>query len=187
MSKRRKVSMTGIVLVICMLICLLIALAVVPGGFGSDNKKDLDDENTPGLHEVIEDGSPLMIFDKRAETRALIKEFDEDTVQSVSAALGNEGSSVVIDVTEEEEITAIYKALKNVVVGEELGPDESDATAASSSPNAEGGCNISFVLSDDSTCDFVFESTEVYYLDGSRYAVSGTEGLWSVIKELGNQ
>lgn len=187
MSKRRKVSKTGIVLVICMLICLLLALAVVPGGFGSDSKKDLDDENTPGLHEVIEDGSPLMIFDKRAETRALIKEFDEDSVQSVSAALGNEGSSVVLDVTEEEDITAIYKALKNVVVGEELGPDESDATAASSSPNAEGGCNISFVLSDDSTCDFVFESTEVYYLDESRYAVSGTEGLWSVIKELGDQ
>ena len=43
MSKRRKVSKTGIVLVICMLICLLLALAVVPGGFGSDNKKDLDD------------------------------------------------------------------------------------------------------------------------------------------------
>ena len=188
MSGKRKFSKTGIVLVFCMLICLILALAVVPGGFGSgekDKSKDLDDENTPGLQTVIEDGSPLLIFDKRTETKALMSAFEDDAIESVSAALGNEGGAFALDTADQNEITAVYKALKNVVVGEELGPDDSDATSAGNASNTDGGCNVFFTLSDGSTCDFTFESSEVYYINGDRYAVSGTEDLWSVIEELG--
>ena len=185
MNKRRKFSMTGVVLVCCMLVCLLLALAVVPGGFGSDKKKDLDDDNTPGLQAVIEDGSPLMIFDKRAETRALMTDFEDDAVESVSAVQGNEGNSIFMDSDSQDEITAVYKALKNVIIGDELGEDDSDPTAASTAPNNEGACFVAFTLSDGSTCDFTFESTEVYNYGDARYAADGTEGLWSVIEELG--
>ena len=81
MSAKKKFSKTGLILVACMIVCLLLALAVVPGGFGSDKKKDLDDENTPGIKTVLEDGSPLMIFDKRDEVKTLIADFDDEKVQ----------------------------------------------------------------------------------------------------------
>lgn len=97
----------------------------------------------------------------------------------------NEGGAFALDTADQNEITAVYKALKNVVVGEELGPDDSDATSAGNASNTDGGCNVFFTLSDGSTCDFTFESSEVYYINGDRYAVSGTEDLWSVIEELG--
>ncbi|MDO4869209.1 MAG: hypothetical protein Q4A65_02780 [Bacillota bacterium] len=186
-DKKRKFSMTGILLVGCMLVCLILALAVVPGGFGSDQKQDLDDENTPGLQAVIEDGSPLLIYDKRPETKALMSDFEEGMVASVNATLGNEGHSVLVDTDEQSEITEIYKALKNVMIGDELGPDDTDPTASTNSPNALGACYISFELSDGSTCDFTFENTEVYDMGDGRYAAAGTEGLWAVIEELGDE
>ena len=170
----RKFSKTGLVLVICMIVCLLIGLSVVPGGFGSDNKKDLDDENTPGLQTVIEDGSPLMIFDKRPEVRKLISDFDEDKVQSLSAELYVDGNGSAMNVESQKEITVVYKALKNVVVGEKLDGGKSSGT----------DCSITFVLADGTACDFAFENESVYLLDGERYEAAGTEGLWSAIQEL---
>ena len=179
MNKKRSFSKTGLILVACMIVCLLLGLAVVPGGFGSDNKKDLDDENTPGIQEVLKDGSPLMIFDKRPEVKALIADFDEDQIKSVSATLSVDGDhgAVTVDAMNagsQDEITAVYKALKNVIIGDQLEAGKS----------AEADCTVTFTLADGSTCDFAFENEEVYLLDGKRYAAGGTEGLWSVIQEL---
>ena len=187
--------MTGIVLVVCMLICLLLALAAVPGGLGSDKKKALDDENTPDLHEVIEDGSPLMIFDKREETKALMTAFDGDAIESVSAAAGNEGASSAADTSSQKEITAVYKALKNVIIGEELKGDaiSADGTASDALPsdsdaaNADGGCLISFLMDDGTECTFAFGSAEVYELNGKYYAASGTKNLWSAVQDLAEE
>lgn len=173
----RKFSKTGLVLVICMVVCLLIGLAVVPGGFGSDNKKDLDDENTPGLQDVLENGTPLIIFDKRDEVKTLISDFDNDEVDSVIAELTVGNNSYSVNVTNQKEITEIYKAVKNVVVGDEL------TNAKSSSAD----CSLTFTLADGSACGFAFENESVYMLDGKHYEAAGTEGLWSVIQELGDE
>ena len=184
-GNKKRFSKTGIILVGCMLICLILALAVVPGGFGSDDKKDLDDENTPGIQDVIENGSPLLIFDKRPATKALMSEFEENTVESVSATVGNEGHTAILDSADPGDITEVYKALKNVIIGDELGPSDADPTAANNAPNSLGACYVTFELSDGSTADFMFENTEVYNIDDSRYSAAGTEGLWSVVEELG--
>lgn len=177
MSAKKKFSKTGLILVACMIVCLLLALAVVPGGFGSDKKKDLDDENTPGIKTVLEDGSPLMIFDKRDEVKTLIADFDDDKVQSVSAELTVDRDSVSIDISDQKEITAVYKALKNVVIGEKLKGDESHSA----------DCSVVFVLADGSVCGFAFENESVYMVGGEHYAAAGTESLWSVIEGLANE
>ncbi len=175
----KKFSKTGLILVFCMIVCLLIGLAVVPGGFGSGNKKDLDDENTPGIKTVLEDGSPLMIFDKRSEVKVLISDFDEAQVQSVNAKLsaGNDSGDMtdgVVHTDDPETITAVYKALKNIVIGDKLDVGKT----------ADPACTVTFTLSDGSECEFVFESETVYLLDGGRYAAAGTEGFWSAIQGL---
>lgn len=173
----KKFSKTGLVLVICMIVCLLIGLAVVPGGFGSDSKKDLDDENTPGLQDVLENGTPLMIFDKRDEVKTLISDFDNDEVRNVIAELTVGSKSYSVNVSDPKEITEVYKALKNVVIGDEL--DDAKSSSAD--------CSLTFVLSDGSACGFAFENESVYMSGGKHYEAAGTDGLWSVIQELANE
>ena len=157
----KKFSKTGLVLVICMIVCLLIGLAVVPGGFGSDSKKDLDDENTPGLHEV----------------KTLISDFDNDEVRNVIAELTVGSKSYSVNVSDPKEITEVYKALKNIVIGDEL--DDAKSSSAD--------CSLTFVLSDGSACGFAFENESVYMSGGKHYEAAGTDGLWSVIQELANE
>lgn len=173
----RKYSKTGLVLVICMVVCLLIGLAVVPGGFGSDNKKDLDDENTPGLQDVLENGTPLMIFDKRDEVKTLISDFDKDEVGKVIAELSIDNTSYSANISDQKEITEVYKALKNVVIGDEL--DDAKSSSAD--------CSLTFVLADGSACGFAFESKSDYMLSGKHYEAAGTDGLWSTIQELADE
>lgn len=182
MSKKRKFSMTGIVLVICMLICLLLALAVVPGGIGSDKKKNLDDENTPDLKTVMEDGSPLLIFDKRTETKALMEAFDNDQVSAVHVEVNDGETTLDFDSAEAEVITEFYKAVKNVVVGEE---SDSSAATAESDSDSYGSCRIAFEYEsgDGDSCVFEFAGPNAYTLDGTNYAVSGTDGLWDLFEE----
>ena len=195
MGNKKGFSKTGIVLVGCMIICLLLALAVVPGGFGSDKKQDLDDEDTPGIQEVVEDGSPLMIFDKRAETKSLISEFGEGKITGVSAISGNEGSSTGFSSTSQKDIKAVYKALKNVVIGDELSEEDlaSDGTGSdaivsdSAESNLNGAIVITFTLSDETPCDFQFASSEVYVLNDKYYNVAGTEKLWTIVQEISDK
>lgn len=180
-----KYSKTGLILVIGMVVCVLLALAVVPGGFGGrDKSKDLEDENTPGLNTVLKEGTPILIYDKRPETLALLKAFDEDTVTAVEI-MPREGG--VIITSKEAEIISVYKALKNVVVVEDMAEGDKNSDIAEETADREAMAefkSLTFNFADGNSCTFEFRSETVLVMDGRDYLITNAEGMWETLKGL---
>lgn len=171
---KRKYSKTGIALVGCMLVCLILCLAVgMPDGFSGfgSSGKDLDDENTPGISEVLDGESPLLIFDKRESTRILMSAFNEDRVEKVTVMYDNgegEASS-----TEQSDITAVYKALKNITV---IGESEDDSDSDLNS--------VTFVTTDGDESEFIFNGDSIFTDDTGNYEISGGGELLRIIRNM---
>lgn len=166
-KQKKKISKTGIALVGSMLVCLILCLAVgLPNAFkGGGAGEDLDDENTPGITDIMDGGSPMMIFDKRESTSVLIDAYSDG--QIAAAALKCDGGEA--EFTSGKEIKSVYKALKNILVEDETG---------SSSGKVWG--SVIFTLEDGSECAFEFEDEDVYIMDGTAYSISGFEELWDL-------
>lgn len=180
-----KYSKTGLILVIGMVVCVLLALAVVPGGFGGrDKSKDLEDENTPGLNTVLKEGTPILIYDKRPETLALLKAFDEDAVAAVEI-MPREGDVVIT--SKDAEIISVYKALKNVVVVEEMAKGDKSSDTAEETADREEMAefrSLTFKFADGNSCIFEFGGEKILVMDGRDYLITNTAGLWETLKEL---
>ena len=182
----KKFSKTGIVLVGCMLVCVILALAVgVPNGFfGSGGEGgDLDDEDTPGIQEVVEGSTPLFIFDKRESTQKLMQDFDNGEVASVSLMYDQMGANEEITSEDPAIIKKAYKALKNIVVLEATGESITDAYHY-----------VYFTLSDGTNVCFSFEGENLMnYDDGNggkedgNYEVQNTQGLWTLYNNLADK
>ena len=238
--KGRKFSKTGLILVGCMLVCVVLFIAIgAPGGFFGDGGKGdyLDDENTPGIGQVLEGDTPLLVFDKSDGARSLMKAFDEGRIagatvtqlgagadgSDVSGSGGNDaagsgpdgagaagsesdGSEAVYEATDQEGITQIYKALKNIVVKAEAGsgnkagaddmagtdaaagvddPADPDSTAGSDSA-ADSGGEVWFEFEDGSGYGYSFDGKGVLRYEGTAYEISGDEALWVLLEEKQN-
>ncbi|MDD6311300.1 MAG: hypothetical protein PUB09_05125 [Firmicutes bacterium] len=176
-NKEKKFSKSGILIVSAMVIAFVIILAVaLPGGFGSlfeKDSKDLNDDGAPSFSDVMDKGSPIMIFDKRDETKALLAAYDNDEIVSVDflgsngEGNGSESDSAIVDA---------YRALKNIIVGEKI---EKPAKAAI--------YDVNFVLADGTKCPFEFAEDEdecAVNLDGVWYQVAGFSDLLEVIMDM---
>jgi hypothetical protein len=171
---KRRYSKTGLVLVMVMVVCLLLVLAVIPGGIGDDGKdSDLDDKNTPGIKTVIEEGTPVMIFDKRESTRKLMQAFDDDEIAAVKIIYDRSGLNDEFKSSAPEDIRKVYKALKNVVV-----VDETNLSA-----NNEN-YRITFLLNDGTASIFDFKGSNIFSCDGIDYEIVNAEDLWQTFREV---
>ncbi len=174
MSGKRKYSKTGIALVLVMVVCLLLVLAVIPGVIGDDGKdKNLDDENTPGLKTVVEEGTPIMIFDKSEPARKLMQAFDDDAIASVEVAYYQDGTLYTSERKAPGDILAVYKALKNVVVAGETDGNKGNEYN-----------RVIFRLDDGTESEFVFKGDHVYVSDGEYYDIVNEEDLWQTVREV---
>lgn len=181
---KRKFSKTGIALIGCALVCVILALAVgVPNGFFGDGGKaaDLDDEDTPGIEEVMDGQTPLLIFDKSEGSRTLIDAFDKGQVQSVDLLFEKSIADGGVVSEDAEVIREAYRNMKNITVGEK----------------AEGAGNdpiyhIYFTLDDDSEIGYAFSDKDIILMPdgtakGTPYHISGYEGLWDYYQKLKEQ
>ena len=171
-------SKTGIVLIGSMLVCLLICLCVViPGGFGDSKSSKLDDEGTPNMKTLVEEGTPVFLVDKRDSTKKLMQDFDDGNVTGFSVeTTKKDGDSVIVDTgssDNEQDILAVYKALKNLVITEE--PDQKGAGSES--------VILSFRMKDGGQAEFVFPARDMLQIDNSIYQVANSEALWQAIEE----
>lgn len=173
MSKKR-FSKTGIALVGCMLVCLIICLAVgLPKGFGGEKKQNLDDENTPGITDIMDGNSPVMIYDKRESTKVLMEAFNDENVAGVVLVCDNGASEFSGETF--GDVKNVYRALKNILVEDEI------ASGASTDGSIWG--SAVFELEDGSKCSFEFSKCDVLIIDGKAYRISGYEELWKLAEE----
>lgn len=171
--KNRKFSKTGVVLVGCMVVCVLLFLAVgMPSGFLSDGGKggDLDDKDTPGIKDVVEGGSPLLVFDTSSKAKELMTAFDEGRIESMMVLYDEMGSNEPYETTDQAEIKTVYKGLKNIVVYEESSKSVTDSSHF-----------VTFVFDDGGEYGYSFEGTELLCYDGRNYSISGGEGFWEFL------
>lgn len=180
----RKVSKTGIVLVGSMILCIIMALAIgVPSGFfsgdgGGDN--DLNDDNTPGISDVIDGKTPLLMYDKSREAKLLMEAMEDDRVVSVNLLYDQGGGNEAIESSAPDVIRQAYKAMKNITVLE----DEEVNVAVTDSYH-----HVYFTLEDGSQIGYSFEGEEIIFIHdgtvgGSPHLVSGSGELWSLYNEL---
>ncbi len=161
-------SKTGIVLIGSMLVCLLICLCVIiPGGFGKDGESSkLDDEGAPNMKTLVEEGTPIFLLDKRASTKALMQAFDDGNVVSVNAeGKSSDNETVILDV---------YKALKNLVITEEV--DKGTVGNASTS--------IVFKMKDGTEAEYAFPEHGVLKIDEACYLIEGSDALWEAVEKM---
>lgn len=177
--KNGKFSKTGLILVGCMLVCVILFLAVgVPNGFFGDGGKagDLDDENTPGVEEVMSGQSPLFVFDKSDRTRALISAFDEGRIESVEVFYDQNEYSAY-KTTDQDEIRTVYKALKNIVVIGENDGENSNAFAQT------GRHYVKFYSDEGEEYAYIFKGENVIAYKGDEYAIEGGYNLWTFLQD----
>lgn len=176
-----KFSKTGLILVGGMLVCLILFLAVgMPKGFLSDGGQtgNLDDEDTPGIGEVVKGNTPLFIFDKSEQARLLMEAFDKGEIVSVELLCDQGGGNSPVVSEDQAEIRQAYKALKNITVADETKESVTDAYH-----------HVYFTLESGAEICYDFEGPDilVYYdgtAHGTNYEISGSEGLWKLYEEL---
>ncbi len=183
--KKRKFSRTGLVLVGSMVICLLICLAVlIPrGGAGGPAAEDLNDENTPDLKTVVQEGTPLLIYDKRPEAQALLTAYEAGALEEAWVQIG---AGEKRQVTTPSEVKELYRLLKNVVVtGEAPDPRESEAADESEAPDGNiEATALGFVLADGDECTYVFAGNGVLAIDDATFAITGEKPLFEKLEKL---
>ncbi|MDD6763874.1 MAG: hypothetical protein PUE50_00175, partial [Firmicutes bacterium] len=165
----RKVSKTGIVLVGSMILCIIMALAIgVPSGFfsgdgGGDN--DLNDDNTPGISDVIDGKTPLLMYDKRQEAKLLMEAMEDDRVVSVNLLYDQGGGNGEAESSDPDVIRQAYKAMKNITVLE----DEEVNVAVTDSYH-----HVYFTLEDGTKVGYSFEGEDVILIPSG--AEAGSSG-----------
>ena len=168
-------------MVICLLICL--AVLIPRGGAGGPAAEDLNDENTPDLKTVVQEGSPILIYDKRPEAQALLAAYDAGTLEEAWVQVG---AGEKRQVTAPSEVKELYRLLKNVVVtGEAPDPRESEAADESEAPDeGEDPTALGFVLADGSECTYVFAGNGVLAIDDAPIAITGEKPLLEKLAKL---
>lgn len=189
----RKVSKTGIALVGSMILCIILALAIgVPSGFfsgdgGSDN--DLNDDNTPGISDVIDGKIPILMYDKSREAKLLMEAMEDDRVVSVNLLYDQGGGNEAIESSDPDVIRRAYKAMKNITVLE----DEEVNVAVTDSYH-----HVYFTLEDGTKVGYSFEGEDVILIPSGAEAgssgsaaephpVEGSRGLWELYRELAEE
>lgn len=180
---KRRFSRTGLILTGCTLVCFILFLAVgMPNGFlgGGGQGGDLDDDGTPGIKDVVSGSTPILIFDKSAKAKALMKAFDEGEISKVDILYDQGGGNSSIESEDQAVIKKAYKALKNVVV---LKPSMMSVT--------DSYHHIVFTLSDGTEVGYSFEGTGILVYsnsdsseDNGNYSVEGSEGIWALYENL---
>lgn len=189
----RKVSKTGIVLVGSMILCIIMALAIgVPSGFfsgdgGGDN--DLNDDNTPGISDVIDGKTPLLMYDKSREAKLLMEAMEDDRVVSVNLLYDQGGGNGEAESSDPDVIRQAYKAMKNITVLE----DEEVNVAVTDSYH-----HVYFTLEDGSRIGYSFEGEDIILIPSGAEAgssgstaephlIEGSGGLWKLYRELAEE
>ncbi|MGN0702752.1 MAG: hypothetical protein ACI4KL_06240 [Lentihominibacter sp.] len=194
----RKVSKTGIALVGSMILCVILALAIgVPSGFfggDSGSDKDLNDDDTPGISDVIDGRTPLLMYDKSREAKRLMEAMEDDRVVSVNLLYDQGGGNEEIESSDPDVIRQAYKAMKNITVLE----DEVNLSVTDSYHH------VYFTMEDGSRAGYSFEGEDVILIpsgaaDGSddsagsvdsagsaleRRLIEGSDGLWKLYRKL---
>ena len=176
---KRKFSKTGIALVGCMVVCLLLFLAVgMPNGFFGDGGKggDLDDDGTPKIGDVLSGNAPILVFDKSEGAKKLMTAFDEGNIESVEVLYDQGGGNAPYKTTDQDEIRAVYKALKNITI-----------TGESDTSTTDAYHYVTFTFDDGTGYGYRFESTEALSLDGSNYTITGSGDFFKFLQEKCSQ
>ena len=155
---QKKFSKTGLALVASMLICLLICLAVLlpKGGLGGSEAEDLNDADTPDLKTVMNEGTPVLIYDKRPEAQALVAAYENGTME---------------------------KLFKNIVVAADAetasaGDDTDD------SDDGEAKIDLAFRVEDGAPCEYTLIGDSALTIGDEDYRVIGAEALVKYLNTL---
>lgn len=165
-----------------MVICVILALAIgVPNGFfGGNDVEDLNDDDTPGISDVLDGETPLLMFDKSREAKTLMEAMEEDRVVSVNLLYDQGGGNPEMESSDPDIIKRAYKATKNITVrgDEEVNMSVTDAYH-----------HVYFTLDDGSQIGYSFEGEKIIFIHdgtaaGSPHLISGSRELWSLYREL---
>lgn len=178
-----KFSKTGLILVGGMLVCLILFLAVgMPKGFlsGGGQSGDLDDEDTPGIGEVVKGNTPLLIFDKSESAKILMEAFDNGEIAKVEILYDQAGANSSVESEDQAVIRQAYKALKNITVADTTDESVTDAYH-----------HVYFTLETGAEIGYDFEGPDILvYHDGTakgtNYDISGSQGLWKLYNKMCN-
>ena len=182
--KQSKISKTGLALVASMLICLLICLAVLlpKGGLGGSEAEDLNDADTPDLKTVMNEGTPVLIYDKRPEAQALVAAYENGTMEKIEISW-QDGTDLSVD--QPSEIKEIYRLFKNIVVT----ADAETASAGDDTDGADGDdgvakIDLAFRVEDEAPCEYTLIGDSALTIGDEDYRVTGAEALVKYLNTL---
>ena len=197
--KQSKISKTGLALVASMLICLLICLAVLlpKGGLGGSEAEDLNDADTPDLKTVMNEGTPVLIYDKRPEAQALVAAYENGTMEKIEISW-QDGTDLSVD--QPSEIKEIYRLFKNIVVtadaetasaGDDIDSadpevDDADTDDIAGADGDDGVAEISltFQVEDEAPCEYTLIGDSALTIGDEDYRVTGAEALVKYLNTL---
>ncbi len=201
--KQRKFSKTGMVLVGSMIICLLICLAVVlpKGGPGGTEAADLNDADTPDLKTVMDEGTPVLIFDKRTEAQALVAAYENGTMEKIQVSW-DDGTEVTIDTP--DQVRETYRLFKNIVVtadaetasagddpeGNDPEADDIEADDVEADEDASGDetepaeIDLAFSMEDEAPCEYTLLGESALSIGDEDFRVTGAEPLIEYLNTL---
>lgn len=197
--KQRKISKTGLALVGAMVVCLLICLAVLlpKGGLGGSEAEDLNDADTPDLKTVMDEGTPVMIYDKRTEAQALVAAYENSTMEKIEISW-EDGTDLTVD--QPSEIKEIYRLFKNIVVaadaetasaGDDIDDadpeaDDADADDVDGADGDDGVAEIdlAFWVEDEAPCEYTLIGDSALSIGDEDYKVTGAQALVKYLKTL---
>ena len=209
--KQRKISKTGLALVGAMVVCLLICLAVLlpKGGLGGSEAEDLNDADTPDLKTVMDEGTPVMIYDKRTEAQALVAAYENGTMEKIEISW-EDGTDLTVD--QPSEIKEIYRLFKNIVVAADAetasaGDDVDDADPEADDADADDDADIddddtnvddddadgddgvaeidlAFWVEDEAPCEYTLIGDSALTIGDEDYRVTGAQALVKYLKTL---
>lgn len=180
--KQRKFSKTGLALVTSMLICLLICLVVLlpKGGLGGSEAEDLNDADTPDLKTVMNEGTPVLIYDKRPEAQALVAAYENGTMEKIEISW-EDGTDLTAD--QPSEIKEIYRLFKNIVVA----TDAETASAGDDTDDSDDGeakIGLAFQVEDGAPCEYTLIGDSALTIGDEDYRVTGAEALAKYLNTL---
>ena len=196
---QKKFSKTGLALVASMLICLLICLAVLlpKGGLGGSEAEDLNDADTPDLKTVMNEGTPVLIYDKRPEAQALVAAYENGTMEKIEISW-QDGTDLTVD--QPSEIKEIYRLFKNIVVTADAETASAGDGIADADPEADDAdtddiddadgddgvakIGLTFRVEDGAPCEYTLIGDSALTIGDEDYRVTGAEALVKYLNTL---